>query len=199
MLAEVARRCPALRRRSCSTTTGTTLLADGRQRRRGRARRARGVARSSTTRSTSSTPRARPGFPKGATLSHHNILNNGFFVGEHACATPSTTACASRCRSTTASAWCSATSPALTHGACIVVPARRSTRCRAGDRRRPSAARRSTACRRCSSPSSTTRASPSSTSRRLRTGIMAGSPCPVEVMKQVAADMHMAEVTIATG
>jgi fatty-acyl-CoA synthase len=43
------------------------------------------------------------GNPKGATLSHHNILNNGFFVGE-ASARPAT-ACASRCRSTTASAW----------------------------------------------------------------------------------------------
>jgi fatty-acyl-CoA synthase len=33
----------------------------------------------------------------------------------------------------------------------------------------------------------------------LRTGIMAGSPCPVEVMKKVQADMHMAEVTICYG
>ena len=37
---------------------------------------------SSTTPSTSSTPRAPPALPKGATLSHHNILNNGFFLGE---------------------------------------------------------------------------------------------------------------------
>ena len=44
------------------------------------------------------------GFPKGATLSHHNILNNGYFVGE-GCGTPPMTGFASRCRSTTASAW----------------------------------------------------------------------------------------------
>ena len=37
---------------------------------------------SATTRSTSSTPPAPPGFPKGATLSHRNILNNGYLVGE---------------------------------------------------------------------------------------------------------------------
>jgi len=44
------------------------------------------------------------GFPKGATLSHHNILNNGFFVGEGCRFTPGIGS-ASRCRSTTASAW----------------------------------------------------------------------------------------------
>ena len=44
------------------------------------------------------------GFPKGATLSHHNILNNGFFVGE-AIRLQAASGCASRCRSTTASAW----------------------------------------------------------------------------------------------
>ena len=37
---------------------------------------------SSTTRSTSSSPPARPALPKGATLTHHNILNNGYFLGE---------------------------------------------------------------------------------------------------------------------
>ena len=34
--------------------------------------------------------------------------------------------------------------------------------------------------------------------RKLRTGVMAGAPCPVEVMKRVISDMHMKEVTIAT-
>ena len=101
------------------------------------------------------------GFPKGATLTHHNILNNGYFVGE-AAATPSRTASASRCPSTTASAWSWATSAA-------------SRTARAwSSRRRPSSPRptlagggrgalheRSTACRRCSSPSSST---PTSTS-----------------------------------
>ena len=45
------------------------------------------------------------GFPKGATLTHHNILNNGYFVARTARATPRPTGCASRCRSTTASGW----------------------------------------------------------------------------------------------
>ena len=44
------------------------------------------------------------GFPKGATLSHHNILNNGFFVGEVLQIHRATIASACRCRSTTASA-----------------------------------------------------------------------------------------------
>ena len=62
------------------------------------------------------------GFPKGATLSHHNILNNGYFVGE-ICATPRRTGSACRCPSTTASAWSWATSPPPSHGACVVIPA----------------------------------------------------------------------------
>ena len=45
------------------------------------------------------------GFPKGATLSHHNILNNGYFVGELLRLHRPTTGSASRCPSTTASAW----------------------------------------------------------------------------------------------
>ena len=45
------------------------------------------------------------GFPKGATLSHHNILNNGFFVGELCALHRGRTGSASRCPSTTASAW----------------------------------------------------------------------------------------------
>ena len=63
------------------------------------------------------------GFPKGATLSHHNILNNGFFIGEVLPLHRGRTGSASRCPSTTASAWCSATSACTTHGACMVIPA----------------------------------------------------------------------------
>ena len=51
------------------------------------------------------------GFPKGATLSHHNILNNGFFIGE-GCRYTEPIASAFRCRFITASGWCSATWPA---------------------------------------------------------------------------------------
>ena len=56
-------------------------------------------------RSTSSTPRAPPASPRAPRCRHHNILNNGYFVGRAAAATPRTTGSASRCRSTTASAW----------------------------------------------------------------------------------------------
>ena len=67
------------------------------------------------------------GFPKGATLTHHNILNNGFFIGE-ACRYTPRTGCASPYRSITVSGWCSATSPArLTVHASSYRP-RRSTR-----------------------------------------------------------------------
>ena len=69
----------------------------------------------------------------------------------------------------------------------------------AGRGRGRSAAPACTASRPCSSPCSTTRSSAASTSETLRTGIMAGSPCPVEVMRRVVDRMHMREVTIAYG
>ena len=63
---------------------------------------------------------------------------------------------------------------------------------------RRSDAPRSTACRPCSSPCSIIPTSGAST-LSLRTGIMAGAPCPIEVMKKVVSEMHMREVTIAYG
>ena len=131
------------------------------------------------------------GFPKGATLTHHNILNNGFFVGELL-----------RLHRGRPGLHPGALLPLLRHGhgqprrAPRTAPAwssrrRASTprpRCgRSSDER----ARRCTACRRCSSPSATCRTSPTTTCRSLRTGIMAGSPCPVEVMKRVIDEMRM--------
>ena len=59
----------------------------------------------STTRSTSSTPRARPASPRARRCSHHNILNNGYFVGEVLRLHRGRTGSACRCPSTTASAW----------------------------------------------------------------------------------------------
>ena len=126
------------------------------------------------------------GFPKGATLSHHNILNNGFFVGE-----------ALRLHAGRPGLHPGAVLPLLRHGDgqprrdvrtapawSSPAPAFEPRGVARGGRRR-SAARRSTACRRCSSPSSTTRTSRDFDLSSLRTGIMAGSPCPVEVMQQV--------------
>ena len=138
------------------------------------------------------------GFPKGATLSHHNILNNGFFIGE-------------ACRYTERDRVCIPVPfyhcfgmvlgnlAAVTHGACIVIPAPGFD---------PAATLRATADERCTSLYGVPTmfiaelALPDFGNydlTSLRTGIMAGSPCPVEVMKRVVSEMHMAEVTIAYG
>ena len=108
-----------------------------------------------------------------------------------ACSSGRTTGSASRCRSTTASAWCWATSPASPTARPWSIPAAASTRwpcCRPCTR---SAAPPSTACRPCSSPSSAIPSSPRFDLSSLRTGIMAGSPCPIEVMRRVVdRDAH---------
>ena len=104
-------------------------------------------------------------------------------------ATPRRTGSASPCPSTTASAWSWATSAARRTARRSSSPRRRSTPCDAARRRPGSGAPRSTGCRRCSSPSWACPTSTPTTCRQLRTGIMAGSPCPVEVMKQVVDQM----------
>jgi fatty-acyl-CoA synthase len=138
------------------------------------------------------------GFPKGATLTHHNILNNGFFIGE-------------TCRYTSEDRVCIPVPfyhcfgmvlgnlACTTHAACMVIPA-------------PSFEARATLQavqdERCTSLYGVPTmfiaeldlpefADFDLTS--LRTGIMAGSPCPIEVMRSVIDRMHMAEVTICYG
>ena len=138
------------------------------------------------------------GSPKGATLSHHNILNNGFFCGEllgythvDRVAVPvpfyhcfgmviGNLAC-------------------TTHGACIVVPSE------AFDAQATLAA---IAAERCTAVygvptmfiAQLNHADSTSTDfSTLRTGVMAGAPCPVEVMKQVREQMHVPEITICYG
>ncbi|WP_027944296.1 AMP-binding protein [Amycolatopsis taiwanensis] len=138
------------------------------------------------------------GFPKGATLSHHNILNNGFFVGE-------------LCNYTEADRICipvpfyhcfgmvMGNLAATSHGSCMVIPAP------AFD---PKATLQAVAEERCTALYGVPTmfiaelAEPDFDSydlSSLRTGIMAGSPCPVEVMKQVIERMGMAEVSICYG
>ena len=138
------------------------------------------------------------GFPKGATLSHHNILNNGYFIGE-------------ACRYTEADRVCIPVPfyhcfgmvlgnlACTTHGAAIVIP-------EAGFE--PKATLEAVAAEQCTSLYGVPTmfiaelehpAFESFELSSLRTGIMAGSPCPVEVMKQVVSRMHMEEVTIAYG
>jgi fatty-acyl-CoA synthase len=138
------------------------------------------------------------GFPKGATLSHHNILNNGLFIGEG-------------CRYTEEDRVCIPVPfyhcfgmvlgnlACTTHGACIVIPS---------PGFEPAAALEAVQRERCTSLYGVPTmfiaelALPDFASydlSSLRTGIMAGSPCPVEVMKRVVSEMHMAEVTICYG
>ena len=112
--------------------------------------------------------------------------------GADRCATPRTTGCACRCRSTTASAWCSATWPASPTAPAWWCPGESSTRRRT---------LRAVEEERCTSLYGVPtmfiaelehpRIERASTSRSLRTGIMAGAPCPVEVMKPgPLADAH---------
>ena len=138
------------------------------------------------------------GFPKGATLSHHNILNNGFFVGELCAYTPADRICIPvpfyHCFGMVMG-----NLAATSHGACMVIPAPGFD---------PAATLAAVAEERCTSLYGVPTmfiaelALPDFGAydlSSLRTGIMAGSPCPVEVMKRVVADMGMTEVTICYG
>ncbi|MEH3034652.1 MAG: AMP-binding protein [Aeromicrobium erythreum] len=138
------------------------------------------------------------GFPKGATLSHRNILNNGYFVGElidythddRICIPVPFYHCFGMVMGNLA---------ATSHGATMVIPAP------AFD---PAATLRATAEERCTSLYGVPTMfiamldDPSFTEHdlsALRTGIMAGSPCPVEVMKQVIDRMGAEDVSICYG
>jgi fatty-acyl-CoA synthase len=138
------------------------------------------------------------GFPKGATLSHHNILNNGYFVGELIHYTEVDRVCLPvpfyHCFGMVMG-----NLGASSHGSCVVIPAPGFD---------PAATLDAVAAERCTSLYGVPTmfiamlghpgfADHDLTS--LRTGIMAGSPCPVEVMKRVVTEMHMDEVSICYG
>jgi fatty-acyl-CoA synthase len=138
------------------------------------------------------------GFPKGATLSHHNILNNAYFVGAGCGYTDSDRVCVPvpfyHCFGMVMGNLGS-----TTHGACIVIPAPGFD---------PAATLAAVQAEKCTSLYGVPTmfiaelALPDFASydlSSLRTGIMAGSPCPVEVMKRVLSEMHMTEVTICYG
>jgi fatty-acyl-CoA synthase len=138
------------------------------------------------------------GFPKGATLSHHNILNNGYFVAEGLKLTEHDRLCIPvplyHCFGMVmGNLGC------LTHGATMVYPAE------AFD---PLATLQAVAEERCTALYGVPTMFIAQLDhpefarfdlKSLRTGIMAGSPCPIEVMKRVQSQMNMSEVTIAYG
>ncbi|MCV6985621.1 AMP-binding protein [Mycobacterium shinjukuense] len=138
------------------------------------------------------------GYPKGVTLSHRNILNNGYLVGEllgytahdRICIPVPFYHCFGMVMGNLA---------ATSHGACMVIPA-------AGFD--PAATLRAVQTQRCTSLYGVPTMFIAELGlpdfadyqlSSLRTGIMAGSPCPVEVMRQVIERMHMPEVSICYG
>jgi fatty-acyl-CoA synthase len=138
------------------------------------------------------------GFPKGATLSHHNILNNGFFVAEACGYTPADRVCIPvpfyHCFGMVMG-----NLGATSHGACMVIPAP------AFDAQATLAAVEEERCTSLYGVPTMFIAELEDPGfdgydlASLRTGIMAGSPCPVEVMRKVIDRMHMGDVTICYG
>ncbi|MEA2395983.1 MAG: fatty-acyl-CoA synthase [Solirubrobacteraceae bacterium] len=138
------------------------------------------------------------GFPKGATLSHHNILNNGFFVTELLSLTEADRTCLPvpfyHCFGMVMG-----NLGTLSHGACVVIPA---------PAFEPRATLEAVAAERVTSLYGVPTMFIAMLAHEdfdsfdltsLRTGIMAGSPCPIEVMKKVVERMHMDEVSICYG
>jgi fatty-acyl-CoA synthase len=138
------------------------------------------------------------GFPKGATLTHRNILNNGFFIGEAMKLTEEDRLCIPvplyHCFGMVLG-----NLAVLTHGGCIVYP---------NDAFEPLSVLQTVQDEKCTGLHGVPTMFIAELDHprfaefdlgTLRTGIMAGSPCPIEVMKRVQRDMNMAEVTIAYG
>jgi fatty-acyl-CoA synthase len=138
------------------------------------------------------------GFPKGATLTHHNILNNGHFVGsllgyterDRVCVPVPLYHCFGMVMGNLG---------ATSNGSCIVYPAE------AFD---PEKTLEACAGERCTSLYGVPTMFIAQLGHErfaefdlssLRTGIMAGSPCPIEVMKRVSSEMGIKEISIAFG
>jgi len=138
------------------------------------------------------------GAPKGATLTHHNIVNNGFFIGEAMRLTEHDRLCIPvpfyHCFGMVLG-----NLACVTHGACMVIP---------GEGFDALTTLETVAEERCTGLHGVPTMFIAELEHprfhefdltSLRTGIMAGSPCPIEIMRRVVRDMHMAEVTIAYG
>ena len=195
MIAEVTPRCPGLRRTVLIGAEFDALLATGRDGDRGRLV---GLPLHSDQPINLQYTSGTTGFPKGATLSHHNILNNGYFVGRG-------------CRYSETDVVCvpvplyhcfgmvMGNLAATTSGASVVYPSPGFD---------PAATLQAVQDEKCTSlygvPTMFIAELALPDFERydlssLRTGIMAGSPCPVEVMKQVIERMGMTEVSICYG
>ena len=138
------------------------------------------------------------GFPKGATLSHRNILNNGYFTGEVLRYSEHDRVCVPVPFYHTFG-MVLGNLVAMTHGACVVVPGESFD---AGEVLRAVEAERCTSLYGVPTMFIAELAEPGLDTfdlATLRTGIMAGAPCPVEVMKQVRSRLHMEEITIGCG
>jgi fatty-acyl-CoA synthase len=138
------------------------------------------------------------GFPKGATLTHHNILNNGYFIGEllgyserdRVCVPVPLYHCFGMVLGNLA---------CTSRGACVVYPAETFD---------PEATLEACAREACTSVYGVPTMFIAELDHErfaefdlgpLRTGIMAGSPCPTEVMKRVSSEMGIREMSIAFG
>jgi fatty-acyl-CoA synthase len=138
------------------------------------------------------------GFPKGATLSHHNILNNAYFTARTLRYSDHDRACVPVPFYHTFGMVLGNLACA-THGSCVVVPSESFD---------AAAVLAAVAAERCTSLYGVPTMFIAELGRpdfdrydltSLRTGMMGGAPCPVEVMQQVRARMHMDEVTIVCG
>ncbi len=198
MVAEVRDECPALREVLFLGDPGwEQLMATGRAA-------DRGLLAERETQLSADDPiniqytSGTTGFPKGATLTHHNLLNNGFFVGEGCSYTEADRVCIPvpyyHCFGMGMG-----NIGATSHGSTMVIPAPGFD---------PALTLQAVQDEKCTSLYGVPTmfiaelALPDFASydlSTLRTGIMAGSPCPVEVMKRVVDEMGMAEVTIAYG
>jgi len=138
------------------------------------------------------------GFPKGVTLSHYNILNNAYFTGRRLNYTANDRVCIPvpfyHCFGMVLGNLC-----CTSHGACMVIPS---------DGFEPTKTLKAIQQEHCTSlygvPTmfismlQLTKFDQYNLSS-LRTGLMAGSPCPVEIMKLVQSKMYMSEVAIGYG
>ena len=197
ILAEVRARCPDLREAIVTDSQWDELLAGG-----------AGVSDGALAEVESGLQFDDPiniqytsgttGFPKGATLTHHNILNNGYFTAELMRYTERERVCVPvpfyHCFGMVIG-----NLACTSRGACIVVPSESFD---------PLAVLETVQAERCTALYGVPTMFIAELDHprfaefdlcSLRTGVMAGAPCPVEVMKQVQARMHMHEVTIVCG